>query len=134
MLGASLLVFPFWVFLLTGALPFEAAAPDNAPAKTAAPGSADGSEVSRPGAKPKAGETTQPAQQGTPKGASSNAETVTQAPAAAKSPSVLQLLEGHETELVIAAAIAAGSFIIGWICGGNYYLRRDRLQRRKIRL
>jgi len=131
MLGARLFVFPFWAFLLTGALPLETAAPDSAPAKTAAPEPADGSAMSGPAAKPTAGPTTQLARpQGSPAAASSNAETGTQA---TRSPSVLQMLEGHETELMIAAAIAAGAFMIGWICGGNYYLRRDRLQRRKIR-
>lgn len=45
----------------------------------------------------------------------------------------MQMLEGHETELMIAAAIAVAFFLIGWICGGHYYLRRDRMQRRKIR-
>jgi hypothetical protein len=25
-------------------------------------------------------------------------------------------------------------FILGWICGGNFYLRRDRIKRAKIRL
>jgi hypothetical protein len=50
-----------------------------------------------------------------------------------KSPSVLQMLEGHERELMIAAAIAAAFFFIGWICGGHYYLRRDRRRRTKIR-
>lgn len=53
--------------------------------------------------------------------------------AAAKSPSILQMLEGHETELIIAAAIAATFFLIGWLCGGHYYLRRDRRRRTKIR-
>jgi hypothetical protein len=53
--------------------------------------------------------------------------------AAGKSPSILQMLEGHETELMIAAAIAATFFLIGWICGGHYYLRRDRRRRTKIR-
>jgi hypothetical protein len=53
--------------------------------------------------------------------------------AAAKSPSILQMLEGHETELMIAAAIAATFFLIGWICGGHYYLRRDRQRRTRIR-
>jgi hypothetical protein len=52
--------------------------------------------------------------------------------AAAKSPSILQMLEGHETELMIAAAIATTFFLIGWICGGHYYLRRDRRRRTKI--
>jgi hypothetical protein len=51
----------------------------------------------------------------------------------AKSPSILQMLEGHETELMIAAAIAAAFFLIGWICGGHYSLRRDRRRRTKIR-
>jgi hypothetical protein len=50
-----------------------------------------------------------------------------------KSPSILQMLEGHETELMIATAIAATFFLIGWICGGHYYLRRDRRRRTKIR-
>jgi hypothetical protein len=52
---------------------------------------------------------------------------------AAKSPSIVQMLEGREDELMIAAAVAAAFFFIGWICGGNYYLRRDRKQRTKIR-
>jgi hypothetical protein len=51
----------------------------------------------------------------------------------AKSPSILQMLEGHETELMIAAAIAATFFLIGWICGGHYSVRRDRRRRTKIR-
>jgi hypothetical protein len=53
--------------------------------------------------------------------------------AAEKPPSILQMLEGHETELMIAAAIAATSFLIGWLCGGHYSLRRDRRRRTKIR-
>jgi hypothetical protein len=53
--------------------------------------------------------------------------------AAEKSPSILQMLEGHENEIVIAAAVAAAFFFVGWICGGNYYLRRDRKRRNKIR-
>jgi hypothetical protein len=56
-----------------------------------------------------------------------------QSAAAVKSPSILQMLEGHEDELMIAAAIAAAFFFVGWICGGNYYLRRDRKRRNKIR-
>jgi len=56
-----------------------------------------------------------------------------QSATAVKSPSILQMLEGHEDELMIAAAIAAAFFFVGWICGGNYYLRRDRKRRNKIR-
>jgi hypothetical protein len=51
-----------------------------------------------------------------------------------KSPSILQILDGHELELLMAAALALSCFVIGWICGGNYYLRRDRRLRRKITL
>jgi hypothetical protein len=51
----------------------------------------------------------------------------------AKSLSILQMLEGHETELIVATIIAVAFFFIGWICGGNYYLRRDRRRRTKIR-
>jgi len=51
---------------------------------------------------------------------------------AGRSPSVLQMMEGHETEVMIAAAVGAGCFIIGWILGGHYYLRRDRARRRRI--
>lgn len=50
-----------------------------------------------------------------------------------KSPSVIQMLEGHEEDLVIWASIAVVFFAIGWIWGGNYYLRRDRARSRKLR-
>jgi len=52
---------------------------------------------------------------------------------AEKSPSILQMLEGHGTELTVGVAIALAVFFIGWICGGNYYLRRDRRRRTKLR-
>jgi hypothetical protein len=47
--------------------------------------------------------------------------------------SIMKMLEGRERELLAAAAIAAAFFVIGWICGGNYYLRRDRRRRTKLR-
>lgn len=50
-----------------------------------------------------------------------------------RSPSILQMLDGHELELLVAVAIALSFFLIGWICGGNYYLRRDRHRRTKLR-
>jgi len=50
-----------------------------------------------------------------------------------KSPSILQMLEGHETALIVAFTIAGAFFLLGWICGGNYYLRRERRRRTKIR-
>jgi hypothetical protein len=43
------------------------------------------------------------------------------------------MLEGRENDLVLWASIAGVAFIIGWICGGNYYVRRDRSRRRKLR-
>jgi hypothetical protein len=46
---------------------------------------------------------------------------------------LIDLLEGRESDLVIWAAIAIISFLIGWISGGNYYLRRDRHRRTKLR-
>jgi uncharacterized membrane protein YciS (DUF1049 family) len=51
-----------------------------------------------------------------------------------KSPSILQMLDGHELELLVAAVLALSFFVIGWVCGGNYYLRRDRRLRSKIKL
>ncbi len=50
-----------------------------------------------------------------------------------KSPSILQMLEGREQDLIIAAAIAVAFFSVGWLCGGIYYLRRDRKRRTKLR-
>jgi hypothetical protein len=52
---------------------------------------------------------------------------------AEKSPSIIQMLEGRESDLLIWLSIAVVSFMIGWIFGGNYYLRRDRVRRRKLR-
>ena len=51
----------------------------------------------------------------------------------AKSQSILQMLEGHETELKIGLIIAAIAFVLGWVCGGNYYARRERKSRYKLR-
>src|SRR5262245_26264751 len=50
-----------------------------------------------------------------------------------KSPSIIQMLEGRENDLIIWASIAAVAFVIGWIFGGNYYLRRDRARSKKLR-
>jgi hypothetical protein len=50
-----------------------------------------------------------------------------------KSRSVIQMLEGRENDLIIWASIAVVFFAIGWIWGGNYYLRRDRARSRKLR-
>lgn len=50
-----------------------------------------------------------------------------------KSPSIIQMLEGRENDLIVWASIAVVFFAIGWIWGGNYYLRRDRARSRKLR-
>jgi hypothetical protein len=47
--------------------------------------------------------------------------------------SLIRLLEGREDELMLWLAIAFTFFIIGWICGGNFYLRRERKRSRKLR-
>ena len=52
---------------------------------------------------------------------------------AEKSPSIIQMLEGRESDLLVWLSIAVVFFMIGWILGGNYYLRRDRVRRRKLR-
>lgn len=151
MLGARLIVLPIvlpWTFSLIASLPIEAAEqtpiPETNSAKAVAAEPIDRSKQAvsptpsairkapdskttaiAQTAKPRA-----PAQAATPAG---KAQEQKQTAPPAKSPSILQMLEGHETELAIAAAIAVAFFFIGWICGGNYYLRRDRRWRRKIR-
>ena len=50
-----------------------------------------------------------------------------------KSPSIIEMLEGRENDLILWVSIAAVAFAIGWIFGGNYYLRRDRARSKKLR-
>lgn len=45
---------------------------------------------------------------------------------------LIKVLEGKEWEILWWLGVALCIFIIGWICGGNYYLRRDRIRKRKI--
>lgn len=52
---------------------------------------------------------------------------------AEKSPSIIQMLEGRENDLILWVSIAVVAFAVGWIFGGNYYLRRDRARSRKLR-
>ncbi len=54
-------------------------------------------------------------------------------PAAAKSQSILQMLEGREAEMKIGLLIAGVAFAIGWFCGGSFYQRRERKSRYKLR-
>ena len=51
----------------------------------------------------------------------------------AKAPSIIQMLEGRENDLILGLSIAVIFFVVGWVFGGNYYLRRDRTRRRKLR-
>ena len=55
-------------------------------------------------------------------------------PADGKSPSILQLLEVHEKEVKIALVVAGVAFVLGWVCGGMYSVRRERKYRRRLRL
>ena len=52
---------------------------------------------------------------------------------AEKSPSIIQMLEGRENDLILWASIAVVAFAMGWVFGGNYYVRRDRARSRKLR-
>ncbi|MFQ5904552.1 MAG: SH3 domain-containing protein [Candidatus Binatia bacterium] len=45
---------------------------------------------------------------------------------------VIKVLEGKEWEILRWFGAALCIFIIGWICGGNYYLRRDRINGSKL--
>ena len=51
----------------------------------------------------------------------------------AKSQSILQMLEGRETEVNIGLIVAVIAFAMGWFCGGSYYARRERKSRHKLR-
>jgi hypothetical protein len=68
-----------------------------------------------------------------PENSTSVSPVVEPKPPAEKSPSIIQMLEGHENDLSIWISIAAVAFVIGWILGGNYYLRRDRARSKKLR-
>ena len=51
-----------------------------------------------------------------------------------KAPSLLQMLEGRELEAKIGLVAAVVTFVIGWFCGGHYYIRREHKHRRRLRL
>lgn len=51
-----------------------------------------------------------------------------------KAPSLLQLLDAHESEVKIGLLVAGIAFVIGWFCGGHYYIRREHKHRRRLRL
>ena len=51
----------------------------------------------------------------------------------AKSRSILQMLEAHEAEVKLSVLVAGGAFILGWICGGHFSVRRERKRQRRLR-
>ena len=51
-----------------------------------------------------------------------------------KAPSLLQMLEGRESEVKIGLLVAAVAFVFGWFYGGHYYIRREHKYRRRLRL
>ena len=46
---------------------------------------------------------------------------------------LLKVLEGREREILWWFGLGLCVFILGWICGGNYYRRRDRIRRTRLR-
>lgn len=55
------------------------------------------------------------------------------ASAAPKAPSLIQRLEGRESDLMIWLGVAVVFFLFGWIGGGIHARRRDRLRRTRLR-
>ena len=55
-------------------------------------------------------------------------------PTDGQAPSLLRLLEAHEAEVKIALVVAGVAFVLGWVCGGFYSVRRERKHRRRLRL
>lgn len=53
-------------------------------------------------------------------------------PAEAKAPSILQMLESRATEVKVTLLVAAVTFVLGWFCGGSYFIRRERKRRGRI--
>jgi hypothetical protein len=77
-----------------------------------------------------------PAAKSTPSGSSKALPASAVDPAKApetKSQSVLEMIEGHETEVKLGLILAAVFFVLGWLCGGAYVARRERKSRHKLR-
>jgi hypothetical protein len=51
----------------------------------------------------------------------------------ASAPSLLEMLEGRESDMAIWLAIALASFLLGWIVGSIHAKRRERSRRIKLR-
>ena len=101
------------------------------PAKEAAPAPPVAAPTAAPPPAPVIEQPKTPAAPSVPSGPAQRVEPA-KAPEA-KSQSILQMLEGYETELKIGLIIAAIAFVLGWVCGGNYYARRERKSRYKLR-
>lgn len=46
---------------------------------------------------------------------------------------LILLLEGKKWEILRWLGVFVCIFVLGWICGGSYYLRRERAQRSRLR-
>ena len=113
---------------LAAAVTPQPIAPPPAPAKTNSPGAKEPSKDTAPTAVP-AAPVPPPTTKAAPKPASLDPPKEPEA----KSQSIMQMLEGHESEAKIGLIIAALAFVLGWLCGGGYYARRERKSRHKLR-
>jgi len=52
---------------------------------------------------------------------------------AAKAPSLIQRLEGRESDVMIWSTIAVVFFLLGWVSGGIHARRRERSRRTRLR-
>lgn len=96
---------------------------DDLPATPTAQGSGAAQTVPPPAAKP-----------ATPPPAPEPAVPLGATPTAGQSPSLLEILEAHEAEVKIGLLVAGVAFVLGWFCGGFYYVRREHKHRRRLRL
>jgi uncharacterized protein YgiM (DUF1202 family) len=69
-----------------------------------------------------------------PPSAAASAEVTKAKTTDGKAPSLLQMLDAHESEVKIGLLVAGIAFVIGWFCGGHYYIRREHKHRRRLRL
>jgi len=73
-----------------------------------------------------------PGREGEGKPQSLTAPTTKREPSKGKPLPLVKVLEGKEWEMLWWLGAVLCIFVIGWICGGNYYLRRDRVRRTKL--
>ena len=53
-------------------------------------------------------------------------------PAPVKSSALIKMAAGRETELLACLGVSVLTFLLGWLCGGVYALRRERLKRTRL--